>query len=140
MELNFDEKSCGIVLFREENNKKLFLLLHYPAGHWDLPKGHVEKFDKDEWQTARRELKEETGISEIKFIKDFREPVSYKYNKKGSPSHKQVIFFLAETEEKKVKVSFEHKDFVWLPYEEALKKLTFDNAKELLKKAHLLIY
>ena len=37
----YDEKSCGVVLFREKDGITLYLLLHYPSGHWDLPKGHV---------------------------------------------------------------------------------------------------
>jgi len=35
-----------------------------------------------------------------------------------------------------VKVSFEHIGFKWLPYEEAIEKLTFKNAKDILKKAN----
>ena len=34
-----EETSAGIVLFRKENLKNLFLLLHYPSGHWDFVKG-----------------------------------------------------------------------------------------------------
>jgi len=43
---------------------------------------------------------------------------------------------LAETKTKDVKVSFEHLGYEWLTYQEALKKLTFKNAKEILKKAN----
>ena len=38
-----EETSAGIVLFRKEESKKLFLLLHYPSGHWDFVKGKMEK-------------------------------------------------------------------------------------------------
>ena len=34
-----EETSAGIVLFRKEESKILFLLLHYPSGHWDFVKG-----------------------------------------------------------------------------------------------------
>ena len=37
------------------------LLLQYPQGHWDLPKGHVEDDDTDRTETMLRELAEETG-------------------------------------------------------------------------------
>ena len=59
MEIKYDEKSCGIVLFREEEGTRQFLLLHYPSGHWDLAKGHVEE-GETEHETATRELLEET--------------------------------------------------------------------------------
>ena len=130
----FDEKSCGIVVFREKNNERLYLILHYPSGHFDLPKGHVED-GENEHQTAIRELEEETGISDIKIIDDYRVPISYKYRKKGQPSNKQVIFFLGETETEAVKISHEHQDNLWLPYDAAFNKVTFDNAKNLIKKA-----
>ncbi len=52
---------------------------------------------------------------------------------------KLVVFYLAETKTKDVKISFEHQNYKWLPYEEALKQLTFKNAKEILKKANAFI-
>lgn len=39
----------------------------------------------------------------------------------------------------KVTLSSEHQAFVWLPYEQALEKLTYDNAKAILQKAHRFI-
>jgi len=130
----FDEKSCGIVVFRVENDERLYLVLHYPGGHFDLPKGHVEE-GENEYETALRELEEETGIADIKFIDDYRVPISYKYRKKGQPSNKQVIFFLGKTATETVKISHEHLDHFWLPYDAAFNKVTFDNAKNLIKKA-----
>lgn len=135
MGVKYNEKSCGIVVFREEEGKRLFLLLHYPNGHWDLAKGHVEE-GENELETAHRELSEETGIKNIDFIEGYREQISYIYrNHKGKISNKEVIFFLASTTESDVKLSHEHHNSIWLPYEEAVEKLTFENAKELLRKA-----
>ena len=37
------ETSCGVILV----NLGSILLLQYPQGHWDLPKGHVEQDDVD---------------------------------------------------------------------------------------------
>ena len=51
-------------------------------------------------------------------------------------SHKKVIFFLAKTNSKNVILSHEHLDSVWLNYNDALKKLTYDNAINLLKKSN----
>lgn len=133
-----DEKSCGIVLFRMQDEKRMYLLLHYPGGHVDLAKGHVEK-NETEHETALRELKEETGITDVKFIDGYREEIFYTYNKKGRLSNKQVVFFLAETKEKDVTVSFEHQNYFWLPFKEAHEKLTFENAKKLLEKAENLV-
>jgi len=138
MEVNYDEKSCGIVLFRIENGERLYLILHYPGGHFDLPKGHVED-GEDEHQTASRELEEETGISHVEFIDGYREQISYKFKNKGKPSHKEVIFFLGRTDEENVKISHEHTGYHWLPYGGAFNKVTFDNAKNLLKEAEKIL-
>jgi len=127
------EKSCGAVIFREIKERK-YLLLHYPHEHWDFPKGNIEKGEKEE-ETVAREVEEETGIKKIKFIRGFKEKISYFYRSKGNLISKEVIFFLVETKEKDVKISFEHKGFEWLNYEDALKRLTFKNAKEILKKS-----
>lgn len=134
MGIKYHEKSCGVVLFRQEEDGRKYLILHYPSGHWDLAKGHVEE-GEEELETALRELEEETGISNIDFLAGFRYPLSYKYMRKGRLSHKQVVFFLAETDQSDVQISHEHQDFQWLPYEAAHAKLTFDNAKELLAAA-----
>ena len=54
---------------------------------------------------------------------------------RGIRIFKQVHFYPAETDEAEVRISHEHIGFEWLPYEEALAKLTFDNAKRVLASA-----
>jgi len=124
-------KSCGFLLYTESDNKREFLLLRYPQGHWDLVKGHVEG-NESELETAKRELEEETGIREIEFIQGFSKTIFYEYEFDNNKHKKEVVFFLAKTLEKKIKLSHEHHDFVWMSYDEALKKITFDNARSVL--------
>jgi len=135
------EKSAGAVIFRKEGGKIYYLLLHYPSNakapreYWDFPKGHIEKGENLE-ETAKREVEEETGLKDLKLIEGFKEWIKYFFKFKEKNIFKIVTFFLAETKTKEVKVSFEHIGFKWLPYEEAIEKLTFKNAKEILKKAN----
>ena len=103
--------------------------------YWDLPKGHIEKGEKPE-DAAKRETEEETGLADIKFVKGFKETIRYFFKFEGKDILKFVTFYLAETKIKKIRVSSEHLGFEWLAYEEALAKLTFKNAKEILKKAN----
>jgi len=130
-----EQKSAGIVLFRNASNKNEFLLLNYPQGHWDFVKGKVEP-GETQYETASRETKEETGISDIEFIDGFEESVEYNFRFKNEDIHKTVVFFLAKTNEKKITLSHEHSDFVWLEYDDALKKTTFRNAKNVLSKTN----
>jgi len=130
-----EQKSAGIVLFRNDSDKNGFLLLNYPQGHWDFVKGKVEEGETPH-ETALRETKEETGISDIEFIDGFEEYVEYDFRFKKENIHKKVIFFLAKTNEKNIKLSHEHNDYLWLEYNDALKKTTFENAKNVLTKAN----
>jgi 8-oxo-dGTP pyrophosphatase MutT (NUDIX family) len=129
------EKSAGAIVFKKEKDAVKYLLLHYHAGHWDFPKGNIEKGEKLE-ETVKREVKEETGIENIEFIPGFKENIKYFYRLEGKNIFKIVTFFLAKTKTEDVKISWEHLGFEWLPYEEALEKVTFKNAKEILKKAN----
>jgi len=145
------EKSAGGIIFRKEAGNVYYLLLHYTPsekgkhGHWGFAKGHVEEGENDE-QTARREIAEETGITDLKIIAGFKEQEKYFFRqvyglkgearKKAPWIFKLVIFFLAETKTQVVKISDEHIGYVWLPYQEARKKISFKNSKELLTKAN----
>jgi len=129
------QKSAGIVLFRNDSDKNEFLLLNYPQGHWDFVKGKIEQ-NETSHETALRETKEETGITNIEFVDGFEESVEYDFRFKKENIHKKVIFFLAKTNEKNIKLSHEHNDYLWLEYNDALKKTTFENAKNVLTKAN----
>jgi len=133
-----EETSAGIVLFRKDSSKILFLLLHYPSGHWDFVKGKMEKGESFH-QTAIRETREETGITDIVFLDDFEEWIEYNFQYQGELVHKKVVFYLAETKSKEVSISHEHLDYTWMDYQTAMEKTTFDNAKSILTKSKSLL-
>lgn len=128
-----EERSCGAILYRNSPSGKLYLLLNYPSGHWDFVKGNIEKGETFK-ETALREIKEETGISDVNFIDGFENKVQYHYQRDGKVVHKEVVFFLAETSTEYVEISHEHLGFTWLKFNEALAKLTYKTAQNLLKK------
>ena len=129
------ETSVGAVLLCDTSGKNEFLLLNYPQGHWDFVKGKMEAGETPH-ETVKREMGEETGISNFKLIKGFEEYVEYDFRFKNEVIHKKVIFFLAKTNIKKISLSHEHNDYLWLGYNDTLKKITFKNAKNILTKAN----
>jgi len=133
-----EETSAGIVLFRKEDSKILFLLLHYPSGHWDFVKGKMENGESTH-ETAIREAKEETGITDITFLENFEEWIKYDFQYQGELVHKKVVFFLAETKTKEVMISHEHLDYTWMDYNTSMEKTTFENAKTVLTRAQILL-
>ena len=124
------EKSCGIIVV---NNGKI-LLLHYPSGHWDFPKGHVDG-DETEHETALRELQEETAIDTIDYINGFRHSTSYNYRRGKHLYQKKVVYFLANTHIFDITLSEEHQGYGWFKWEEAKSQITFDNSKTILDAA-----
>jgi len=133
------ERSAGAIVFRHDDGNTLYLLLNYPGrsssgDYWDLPKGNIERGEKP-IETARREIAEETGLTDIVFAEGFMKWIRYFYRAKGKMVSKIVTFYLAETKSRDVTISYEHTGYVWLPYEAALAKLTFENAKGILMEA-----
>lgn len=142
------EKSAGAVIFYKNPDAKIeYLLLKHRAGHWNFPKGLIEK-GEDLKKTAMRECWEETGLEQTELIPDFQETirfffkVKYEYQvergfKIGQTVLKFVTYFLLQSKSKDVKISFEHEDYKWLSFEEAMEMLKkYKNSQEVLKKAN----
>lgn len=144
------EKSVGAVIFRRENNTVKYLILLYPHGHWGFPKGHTEEKETNE-ETLKREVQEETAITELKIIPGFCEKEKYFYLARGEEKEKRkrkgrgilvfkkVYYYLAETNQTKIEVSHEHEGYEWLEFSEALKKVTYRQAKNILIRAKFLL-
>jgi len=131
-----DERSAGAVVFYADSShaEPEYLLLNYTAGHWDFPKGNIEKGEVEK-QAAAREIREETGISNVEFIEGFRMIIDYRYRRGRRLIQKEVALYLARTKTRQVVLSHEHIGFAWKKYEDALEQLTYRNAKNLLSAA-----
>ena len=125
------ETSCGIVLV----NLDSVLLLQYPQGHWDLPKGHLEGKDTGKRKAAQRELYEETGINEITFIEEFEMRTEYTFRHKKKIISKEVWWYLAETNQLSIVLSHEHTNYVWLEWKQAEEMITHQESKNVVVAA-----
>ena len=94
------EVSCGIIPVRRVEGRIEYLLLHSalvrnPDAAWEFPKGSPDD-GENETQAALRELQEETGITAIELLPDFRDQVQYQYRREGRQIQKTVTFFTGE--------------------------------------------
>lgn len=115
-----DVKSCGILLFINNDNERSFLLMRH-KDRWDLPKGHI-KNGESELDCALREFSEETGISpkDINLDKKFRFSYIYypKYKKFNYETvRKTLVVFLAFLKKEKKITPTEHLSYEWFKWE-----------------------
>jgi bis(5'-nucleosidyl)-tetraphosphatase len=133
------ERSAGAIIFSINSSSDVsFLLLQHNAGHWDFAKGNIEH-GENEWQAARREIREETGIESVHFLEGFRVRVEYYYKREGNLVHKEVVFFLARSDSKRVILSNEHIGYSWCDFDKSLAKLTYRSARDVLEQARSFI-
>lgn len=111
--------SAGIAIVRNEDKTWKYLFLR-AYKNWDFPKGEVEP-GEDALQTAVREAKEETGITDLKF----NWGTVYKETAPYLNGRKIARYYVAETTQSQVKFSInpeigmpEHHEYRWLSYEE----------------------
>ncbi len=132
----FYEKSCGGVIYRKfHGNIEILLIKHINSGHWSFPKGHIEKGETEE-QTARREIKEETGI-DVVLDTTFRETVRYCPKKDVD---KEVVYFLGKPKQFEIIPQAEEiSDARWVEINRAQSILTYDNDKIVVSKVRTAI-
>ncbi len=66
----------GIALLNHENKIFVGKRIDNPANSWQMPQGGVDE-NEDFLQAAKRELEEETGIKNVKVIKELEEWLTY---------------------------------------------------------------
>ena len=128
------EKSCGVVVFREEREgiRKFLLVKNKNGSHWGFPKGHIEEGESEQ-QTAEREVREETGLA-VQVLQGFRETCEYSPFGKIK---KQVVFFCAQSAEERVVIQPSEIDrFQWATFRQALSMFRYDNDIRILRKAN----
>ena len=130
------EKSCGAIVYRRfHGNIEILLIKHINSGHWSFPKGHVEG-DETELETARREIKEETGLDVI-LDQTFRETVTYSPRR---DTQKVVVYFLALARNYDyVPQEEEIAEIRWVDILRATRMLTYENDKTIVNKARAAI-
>lgn len=136
------EFSAGAMIFKRKDDKILFLVIYSARNKiWGFPKGHLEQGETAK-EAAVREIKEETGLDNLKFIDGFREEVLYETISKrmpfkGEKIEKHVTYFLCEVENQDIIVDgVEIMDHKFLFVKEAGELIRFENLKKILRRAY----
>ncbi len=132
------ELSAGVIIYYEEvvNDRpvRLYLLLNYRKGYWDLAKGKLEAGETN-LQAAIREVKEETGLT-ADIHKGFEQSLTYIFKDfSGELVQKTVTYYVGKSPTKDVTISSEHLSYKWLELRDALQELTYVNSQQIVSMA-----
>ena len=125
--------SGGIVFRRNEKTKKLEILLMQDAkNRWTIPKGHVEEGEEPK-QTAEREIREETGLQEMK-VMNWLGKVNFRYRRGQTlvlmTMHIYLVQGLGDTD--KLNPEDWLSDIKWFPATVAIDKIAYDDIGNLI--------
>ena len=125
----------GIVFRRVPPEPTRFLLIRDSYGKWGFPKGHLEDGETPQ-DAALRETREEAGLEQLNLQGPIK-IIDWYFRFRGRRIHKYCHFFLIEspTGDPVPQASEGISDYRWLPLDKALRKLSYDNARGVLKRA-----
>ena len=120
---------AGGIAFRGAGRDLSILLVtsKKDPGFWIFPKGHVEPGETDA-EAGVRETLEEAGVAGD-LLGPVGAPLEYDWNGRR---YRVQYFLIRATSESP---ATDGRTIAWLPFEEALKRLSFDDTARLLREA-----
>ena len=129
------EKSCGAICYKVEKGTIYYLLIKQRKGHIAFPKGHVEPGETEE-ETAIREIKEETN-ADVLIDTNFR--MTSTYSPKEHDIKDEIILIGKVITSNIITQDEEVANAMYMTYEDAMKNLSYERDKEILKEANVYI-
>ncbi len=131
-----DETSAGGIVFRREGAETLYLLIRDSYKNWGFPKGHLEDGERPD-AAALREVGEETGLAQLD-LHAAVETIEWHFRFRGRLIHKVCHFYLMEARDSRTKPQRAEGITAcrWARFDEAMKLVSYDNAREVLSHAN----
>lgn len=129
------EPTAGGVIFRRSSQDESvieILLIQDSKQRWTIPKGHIEE-DETARQAAEREIREETGLKEMKVL-DWLGKINFRYRRANSLVLMTTEIFLVKATGKSGAVKPEKwmASLAWLPAHDALEKIEYEDIGKLI--------
>lgn len=133
------EWSAGGVVLRYRDGEAHVLLIRDPYRKWGLPKGHIEGGEGPQ-EAALREVREETGLDQLILGPEVGS-IDWYFQQRGVRIHKYCRFYLmAAPQGEPVPEEAEGiTECRWLPLPQAIGRIAYDNAREILNEASRMI-
>ena len=130
-----EERSAGGVVVRVREGVHHVLLIRDPYHNWGLPKGHLEE-GEDALTAAIREVREETGINGLELVAELGS-IDWHFRQGEILVHKFCTFFLMRSDggDPTPQIAEGITECEWLPLEQAMSRVTYQNARAMIRAA-----
>lgn len=128
------EPTAGGIVFRrnKQSNEVEILLIQDAKNRWTIPKGHIEEGESSK-QTAEREIREETGLQEMKIL-NWLGKINFRYRRQQSLVLMTTEIFLVQGQGKTDELKPEEwmNGIKWFPATEALEKIEYEDIGKII--------